>query len=133
MNFMTRDAKLDTMASTNFVSSVLVEQLGHSIEPFEGGEIVTAAGTTTPIGQVSLFFEWQGTRKLRKRKFVIVEDLPVDIILGIGFITEFEIYSINKSLFAMALSPLKNGKFCPSTIFIVSFILLRFSIFQIKL
>ena len=110
-NFMTRDAHLDTKASANYVSSVLVEQLGHTTDAFEGGEITTAAGTITPIGQVSLVFEWQGSRKLRKRRFLIVEDLAFDVILGIGFITEFGVYSIGSHcLLVMALSPLKKGR-----------------------
>ena len=106
---MVRDAHLDTKATTDFISNNLVELLGHNIEEYKGGQISTAASLIKPVGQVSLIFEWQGARKVRKRKFLVVNGLPYDIILGIHFISEFEVYSVGDTLLTMALSPLKKG------------------------
>ena len=106
---MTRDGHLDTKASANYISNDLAELLGHRICTYNGGQISTAAGAIKPIGQISLYFEWQKSSKLRKRTFLVVRDLPFDIILGIGFITEFEVYSVGNILLVMALSPLRKG------------------------
>ena len=106
---MSRDAHLDTQATADFISSDLVEMLGYNIDACEDVQVSTAAGSIKPIGQISLYFEWQKSKKLRKRKFLVIRDLPFDIVLGIKFITEFEVYRIGDILLVMALSPLKEG------------------------
>ena len=109
INFIVRDGHLDTKASADYISSDLAELLGHRIVAYQGGRIATAAGAIEPVGQISLFFEWRKSSKLRKRIFTVVKDLPFDIILGIGFISEFGVYQIGDFLLVMALSPLKKG------------------------
>ena len=108
--FVTRDGHLDTKAGADFISKTLVGLLGYKIHTYRGSHILTGNGLLTPIGQISPYFQGQKRSKTMKRKFLVVRNLPVDIILGIGFINEFKVYSIGPFLLVMGLSPLKEGQ-----------------------
>ena len=106
---ISREARIDTQASADFISSELAGLLGHNLSKYEGGQFLTAAGNIVPIGQISPYFEWRKSAKIRQRTFCVIKGLPVDLILGIGFIREFQVYTVGNTLFLMALSPLTKG------------------------
>ena len=116
-NSTSREAKLDTQADGNFITDTLVDFLGYEIRPYNGPAFQIASIEVRPIGEVTIFFKWQKSRKIRKKKFLVLEDsgnLPYDILLGIRFICEFEVYKFNGSLFILALAPLSSGEFISS-------------------
>jgi hypothetical protein len=108
-----REARLDTQANGNFVSETFVEYLAYETRPYEGNGFRSALGNVMPIAEVSIFFEWVQSEKMRKRRFLVLkdsDDLPYDLILGINFINEFKIYKFDGSLLVLALAPLSSGK-----------------------
>ena len=108
-----REARLDTQADGNFMSETLVDFLDHKVRPYTGRRFNTASGDVTPIGEVSVFFQWQESARLRKKRFLVLPDtgsLPCDIILGINFISEFEVYLFNKNLLVLALANMTPSK-----------------------
>ena len=108
-----REARLDTQADGNFMSETLVDFLGHEVSPYTSGRFNTASGDVIPMGEVSVIFQWQESAKMRKKRFLVLPDtgnLPYDIILGINFISEFEVYLFNNSLLVLALANMTPSK-----------------------
>lgn len=103
-----REARLNTQADGNFMSETLVDFLDHKVRPYTGRRFKTASGDVTPIGEVSVSFQWQESTRLRKKRFL--GSLPCDIILGINFISEFEVYLFDNNLLVLALANLTPSK-----------------------
>ncbi|KAL2045236.1 hypothetical protein N7G274_002319 [Stereocaulon virgatum] len=106
-----REARLDTQAYGNFISETFVEFLDYTIRPYDGNGFRSALGNIVPIGEVSIFFDMQPSKKLKKRRFLVLEDseaLPCDLILGIKFISEFNLYNFDGSLLILALAPMSS-------------------------
>jgi hypothetical protein len=110
---VTRDARLDTQADGNFISETLVDFLGCKPQEYHGLGFRTACGEVLPIGTATIYFEWKESRKLRKRRFLVLsdeEEQPFDLILGNKFINDYKIYNFNPDLLVLALAPSSSGE-----------------------
>lgn len=80
------------------------------IRPYHGGDIATARGLDTPIGEVSIYLEPQTQKILSWKKFLVLQNLPCDLVLGIEIIDEWRVYK-NRRLLTLRLAPKSPGKF----------------------
>jgi len=108
-------AYLDTQADSNFISQSSVQFLGHEIHPYEGRSFTGAGTTVTPLGTADIFFRWKSsaTKKLHIEKFLVLEDIPYDLILGNSFLDKNQVYVFNGSLLPLALKPPSDGSVIP--------------------
>jgi hypothetical protein len=106
---MAREAHLDTKADANFISKTLVDLLGFSLSPCTGKHFEAANGLVSPLGEVSIYFHWQISPKTFKKRFFVLENIPYDLILGINFISEYEIFRFNGRLLPLALAHISKG------------------------
>lgn len=110
---MTREAQLDTQADGNFISETLVDFLGCEIQEYHGLDFRTAGGEVLLIGTATIYFEWEESKKLRKRKFLVLsdeEEQPFDLILGNKFINDYKIYNFKPDLLVLTLAPSSSGE-----------------------
>lgn len=104
------EAGLDTQADCNLISGNLVDYLGYKIRPYEGRYFESAHGRLTPVGEVSIYFRMQRLRKMRKKIFLVFQNPPYDLILGINFIEESEMY-VNGKILVLRLARESSGMF----------------------
>jgi hypothetical protein len=100
--------RLDTGADTNAISQTSIELLGHTVKKYDGRDYSGAGSSSiTPLGQVDIFFRWNGsaTGKLHKEVFLVFKDIPFDIVLGKSFLEKFSVYVFNGMLLPLALKP----------------------------
>ncbi|KAL2044475.1 hypothetical protein N7G274_003180 [Stereocaulon virgatum] len=105
---ITREAQLDTQADGNFISETLVDFLGCRMQEYHGPGFWTAGGKVLPIGTATIYFEWEKSKKLRERRFLVLsdkEEQPFDLILGNKFINDYKIYNLSSDLLVLALAP----------------------------
>ncbi|KAL9602658.1 MAG: hypothetical protein Q9219_001647 [cf. Caloplaca sp. 3 TL-2023] len=110
-DWMVYDAHLDTKADGNFISSELLGLLGYEQVAYEGRTFEAVDKEVVPQGTASIYFtiEAAKSQKLFKKRFHVVDGLPYDLLLGVNFIAEYEIFSFNGSLLPLALAPLSSG------------------------
>lgn len=94
-------ASLDTLAYGNFITSLEVEYLGYqeSMTSFTGPGYKCANGSEIkPVGVISLLYRLPDkvTEKLSRKvlgmdDFLVVNELPCRVILGIAFISKYNL------------------------------------------
>jgi hypothetical protein len=106
---MPTQGHLDTKADANIASRNLVNALGHTLLLYQGQNFRAASGPVTPCGKVKIFFRLEEPQKICHEEFLVLEDPPYDLILGIRFISEYKVYKFNGSLLPLALAPESKG------------------------
>jgi len=106
---MSAKGHLDTKADANIASRNLVDILGHALLPYQGQNFQAASGPVTPCGKVKIFFRREELQKIHQEEFLVLEDPPYDLILGIRFIEKYHVYEFNGSLLPLALAPESKG------------------------
>ena len=106
---MSTEGHLDTKADANAASQTLVNYLGHALSSYQGQDFKTASGPVTPRGKVEIFFRREESQKIHHEEFLVLEDPPYDLILGIRFIEKYQVYKFNGSLLPLALAPESKG------------------------
>jgi hypothetical protein len=74
-----------------------VDLLGYDMGPYDGGPVGGIAGSTTPMGTACIYFRVQGGNRMLKETFAVFDDICMDMILGIGFLTKYRVISIDVS------------------------------------
>ena len=103
------EGHLDTKADANIASQILVDLLGHALSSYQGQDFQAASGPVTPRGKVEIFFRLEESQKIHHEEFLVLEDPPYDLILGISFIQKYRVYKFNGSLLPFALAPQSKG------------------------
>ena len=106
---MSTEGHLDTKADANIASQNLVNLLGHALSSYQGQNFQAAGGPVTPRGKVEIFFWPEESQKIYHEEFLVLEDLPYDLVLGIRFIKKYQVYKFNGSLLPLALAPESKG------------------------
>jgi hypothetical protein len=100
-------ALLDTGADANLVSWTQIHFLGFEYSKYTGGAYGGAGGKIVPLGEVDICFHWaqSSTRKLHHERFLVLEDLPYEMVLGKGFIEKNRVYWFDTSLLPFVWGP----------------------------
>jgi hypothetical protein len=100
-------ALLDTGADANFITLTQIHFLGFEYSKYTGGAYGGAGGEVVPLGEVDIYFHWaqSRTRKLHHERFLVVEALPCDLVLGNGFIKKNRVYWFDGSLLPFIWMP----------------------------
>ncbi|KAI0517529.1 hypothetical protein F5B22DRAFT_645713 [Xylaria bambusicola] len=100
---------LDTQAAANFISQEMSDFLGHERMQYDGPGFFGAGNPdVVPIGQINnVYFTWKKspTRKLHQETFVVLKELPYNIILGMAFLKTHKALLLNAALLPLALKP----------------------------
>ena len=108
-NWISVEGHLDTKADANIASQILVNLLGHALSSYQGQNFQAVSGPVTPRGKVEIFFRLEESQKIHYEEFLVLEDPPFDLILGISFIKKYRVYKFNGSLLPLALTPESKG------------------------
>jgi hypothetical protein len=110
---LTRNARIDTGAEKSCISSTLVDLLGYGgYIKHAPGETWTGANNDVKIevtGKVQVFLSYtryDTGEKSEKPTFLVVPNLPWDLLLGYGFINRAGILEKNKHILPIRLAPL---------------------------
>lgn len=106
-------AKCDTGSTENWITSEMLERLNIDMRRFGGRtsqSFETASGKTIrPKGLAEV--SWTGNaQRTRKSKFLVADNLPVDVILGSRLLDKERIYTKNPSVLVLQKNKSKGKK-----------------------
>lgn len=103
-------ALLDTGADANFVSQRLVSQLPVQKQEYHGNPIFAADGSPVDVeGVVNLQWRFRKRSMVYTDRFLVVDELGADIIIGDPILTENGFCSVNDKLCMLTFKKQSNG------------------------
>ncbi|CZR63607.1 uncharacterized protein PAC_13504 [Phialocephala subalpina] len=96
-------AILDTGADDNCMSKGLVNFAGYAISQYTGRGYIGVGGRVRPLGTVKVSFRWDKSNIIHCKTFVVFDGLPVNMILGKGFISDCQLFQFNGKLLPIVL------------------------------
>lgn len=82
--------KLDSGSHDNWIGKHVRDRCNTQFEPTDGSKLYVGAGggNLRPIGRVTLIWYSENAAKTSETTFLVGENLPFDVILGVDFIME---------------------------------------------
>ncbi|KAH8883713.1 hypothetical protein GQ53DRAFT_424753 [Thozetella sp. PMI_491] len=97
-------ALLDTGSGRNCIVGALAKELAYKAHPCPGsGRVYGVGGGVEVRGVVEVIFRREGSPRLLKEPFLVLDDLPYDLILGRGFLAKYHVIEISTVLLPISL------------------------------